>query len=141
MPRARPLITTTPARASSRPSCSATASPYGDGRREPTMATRGPSGGGQRPRARSSGGDILQPEPEGFEDVLLFDLLRAVEVGRGPRHPPGAVKTTRCEPTLSGPALQRSLRARRKRGQLAEPRRLQLRVEHALAMDLSVARQ
>src|SRR5213078_2923858 len=75
MPSARPLTTTTPARPSSSPSCSATASPYGDGLREPTIATRGPSGGGHRPRARSSGSDILQPETERLEDVVLLDLL------------------------------------------------------------------
>src|SRR5437660_835281 len=92
MPSARPLTTTTPTRASSSPSCSATASPYGDGRREPTIATRGPSGGGQRPRVRSSGSDILQPETERLEDVVLLDLLRPVEVGRGARDPPRAVK-------------------------------------------------
>src|SRR5256885_752514 len=54
MPRARPLTTTTPARPSSSPSCSATASPYGDGLRERTIATRAPSGGGHRPRARGT---------------------------------------------------------------------------------------
>src|SRR5437868_11178156 len=104
MPSARPLTTTTPTRASSSPSCSATASPYGEGRREPTIATRGPSGGGQRPLVRSrsvgSGGDILQPEAEGFEHVALLYLLRAVEVGRGAGHPPRAVKPTRRQASL-----------------------------------------
>src|ERR1051325_4219906 len=79
MPSARPLITITPARASSRASCSATASPYGEGRREPTIAARGPSGGGHRPLVRSllrlSGGGILQPETQCFEDVILIDAV------------------------------------------------------------------
>src|SRR2546430_9383137 len=100
MPTARPLTTTTPTRASSSPSCSATASPYGDGRREPTIATRGPSGGGQRPRVRSSGSDILQPETERLEDVVLLDLLRPVEVGRGARDPPDR-KSTRLNSSHS----------------------------------------
>src|SRR5262245_19478055 len=94
MPRARPLMTTTLARARSRASCSATASPYGEGRREPTIATRGPSGGGHLPlvRRRGSGGDILEPEAEGFEDVLFLDVVRSGEIRRGPGHAPGAVK-------------------------------------------------
>src|SRR5205809_8086577 len=87
MPSARPLTTTTPTRASSSPSCSATASPYGDGRREPTIATRGPSGGGQRPGVRSSGSRLLQPETEHLEAVELLDLDRHVELGRGAPRP------------------------------------------------------
>src|SRR5215472_2835875 len=77
MPRARPLTTTTPACPSSSASCSATASPYGEGRREPTMATRGPAGGGHLPLVRSvprSGGDIVQPEAQRLEDVVLLDV-------------------------------------------------------------------
>src|SRR5207248_11025016 len=95
MPSARPLITITPAAARSEDSCSATASPYGDGLREPTIATRGPSGGGHRPRARScgSGGDILQPEAERLEHVVLLDLLRPVDIGGGAGHPPGPVQS------------------------------------------------
>src|SRR5690242_18083585 len=131
IPRASPLTMTTPARASSRASCSATASPYGDGRREPTMATLGPSGGGQRPRARSggSGGDIVQPEAERLEDVRLFDLWRAVEVGRRPRHPPGAVKAARRHASLRGPALERPPRVRRQACELAQERGFELGVQ------------
>src|SRR2546421_12949836 len=75
-PSASPLMTPTPARARSRASCSATASPYGEGRREPTIAARGPSGGGHRPRVLSaaSRSDILEPEAKRFEDVVLVDF-------------------------------------------------------------------
>src|SRR5205823_1671071 len=51
---ARPLTITAPASARSWARRSATASPYGVGRRAPTTATRGPWGGGQAPRTRIS---------------------------------------------------------------------------------------
>src|SRR5256714_7753975 len=141
MPRASPLMTTPPARAGSRRSCSATASPYGEGRREPTIATRGPSGGGHLPRALrwGSGGDILEPEAERLEDVVLFDFGRAVEVGCRAGHTPGAMEATRRESALGGPALERPARSQRERGQLAEACRLELRVEAALAVGLAEA--
>src|SRR5216683_1088221 len=113
-PSARPLTTTTPARARSAASCSATASPYGDGRREPTIATRGPSGGGHLPlalRLLRSGGDVMQSIPQGFEDMAVGDELRAFEVGRGPRDAPGPVKTTRRQTLPVRPALEGLSRA------------------------------
>src|SRR2546430_4611986 len=142
MPSARPLTTTTPARPSSSPSCSATASPYGDGLREPTIATRGPSGGGHRPRARScaSGGDILQPEAERLEHVVLLDLLRPVDIGGGAGHPPGPVKSASGHAALRRPALQSVPRWRRQAGQLSQARGLELRVERSLAQELPVPR-
>src|SRR5579859_7268734 len=115
MPRASPLTTITPAAARSDASCSATASPYGDGRREPTMAARGPSGGGQRPRvwrAPTSGCCILKPVAEGFEHVRLTDLVGTVEVCRRAGHPPGPVEASRRQPLLVGPALERASRGR-----------------------------
>src|SRR2546430_2861970 len=139
MPTARPLTTTTPTRASSSPSCSATASPYGEGRREPTIATRGPSGGGHRPRVLSSGSDILQPETERLEDVVFCDLFRAVEVGRGARHPPRPMEASRRHAALRRPTLERAARWRRKAGQLAEACRLELRVERPLPVQLPAA--
>src|SRR5438132_12204480 len=142
MPSARPLTTTTPARPSSSPSCSATASPYGDGLREPTIATRGHSGGGHRPRARScaSGGDILQPEAERLEHVVLLDLLRPVDVGGGAGHPPGPMKSASGHAALRRPALQSVPRWRGQAGQLSQARGLDLSVERSLAQELPVPR-
>src|SRR5713101_3113432 len=99
-PSARPLTTTTPARARSAASCSATASPYGDGRREPTIATRGPSGGGHLPlalRLLRSGSDVMQSISQRFKDVTVADELGAFEVGRGPGDAPRPVKAARCQ--------------------------------------------
>src|SRR5437764_149566 len=147
MPRASPLTTTTPAAARSDASCSATASPYGEGRREPTMAARGPSGGGHRPRVWSAGtegksrGCILQPVAEGFEHMLLADLVRAVEVGGGAGDPPGPVKAPRREPLLLGPALERPSRRRVELGLRTQARGLEHRVETALPVELPAPRQ
>src|SRR5579859_3556004 len=143
MPRASPLTTTTPATARSHASCSATASPYGVGRREPTIATRGPGGGGHRPRERSSGrlvglsgGGILQPVAERLEDVVLADRLGAFEVGRGPGDAPGAVEAASREALLLRPALERAARGRIQAGFAPKPRRPQQRVEAALPVEL-----
>src|SRR4029077_4423758 len=109
IPRARPLTTITAERARSAASCSATASPYGDGRRDPTIATRGPAGGGQRPRARKvdrSGGGIVEPVAEGFENVTLVDAVGCLQVGRSARNAPRPVKASSGEPALLSPALQ-----------------------------------
>src|SRR5437867_13099884 len=98
MPSASPLITITPAAARSEPSCSATASPYGDGLREPTSATRGPAGGGQRPRERSpatSGRGIVQPVAGPLENGPVGDSPRGVRVRGPPRHPPRPVEPPR----------------------------------------------
>src|SRR5712692_1656965 len=105
------------------------------------MATRGPSGSGHRPRARSSGGDILQAEAERFEDVTLFDLIRPVEVGGGSRDAPGPVKTARRHAPLRRPALEGAARDGRKSGELTESRRLELRVEAALPVKLAKPRR
>src|SRR6267142_1851479 len=97
MPNASPLITITPARARSAASFSATASPYGEGRREPTIATRGPAGGGQRPRARKSersGGGIVEAVSQCFQDMALGDGVGRLKVGGRKRHAPGAMKAT-----------------------------------------------
>src|SRR5712692_5790053 len=129
MPNASPLTTITPARARSAASCSATASPYGEGRRDPTIATRGPSGGGQRPRVRrptASGCDILEAVAERFEDVALADVLCPIEVGRRAGHPPCAVKPAGGETPLLGPTLEEPARGRLQAGQLPEPRGLEL---------------
>src|SRR5579864_5522428 len=86
MPSASPLMTMTPARARSAASCSATASPYGEGRLDPTIAARGPSGGGHLPLARSSassGRNVLKAVAERFQDVVLADVVRALQVRRG----------------------------------------------------------
>src|SRR5881296_1787528 len=142
MPKASPLMTTTPALASSRPSCSATASPYGEGRREPTIAARGPSGGGHRPRTLSSGRlgcDILQAEAERFQDVVLVDTLRAVEVGRGARHTPGPVEGARRHAPLRRPSFERPSGSRSKRRQVAQARGFQLSVQTALPRELALA--
>src|SRR5258708_3709280 len=138
MPIASPLTTITPARASSVASCSPTASPYGDGRREPTIATRGPSGGGHWPRERrvASGCDIVQAKAERLEDVVFFDVPRAVEVGRGPRDPPGAVKAARGQATLLSPARNRLTGRRCKAGQLTEAPGFELGVQASLAFHL-----
>src|SRR5882672_8857950 len=139
MPSASPLTTITPARARSAASCSATASPYGEGRRDPTIATLGPSGGGQRPRVRrssASGCDILEPIPERLENVPLADLLGAIEVGRGPGHPPGSMKSASGETPLLRPALQDPARGCLQPGQLSQSRGLELGVEAALASQL-----
>src|SRR5947209_1472077 len=145
MPSARPLMTTTPARASSSPSCSATASPYGDGRREPTIATRGPSGGGQRPfvlsAGRLSGGDIVQPETERFEDVALLDLCRAVHVRGRPCDAPGAMESPRGQAALRGPAFEASASSLAQRSEAAQRARFELRVEHRLALVLPPSRR
>src|SRR5436305_9894454 len=108
MPLARPLTTTAPAAARSAASRSATAAPYGVGRREPTIATRGPSGGGQQPRTWSpgSGGAFMleQPVAEGFQEVPLGDSLLSVEVGGRPGHPPGPMEAAGGHSPLFGPA-------------------------------------
>src|SRR5216683_2674381 len=134
-PSARPLTTTTPARARSAASCSATASPYGDGRREPTIATRGPSGGGHRPRAlralRSSG-NVMQPVTKRLEDVAVRDELGALEVRGGSRHAPGPLEAASGEPLLLRPALERVFRAGLHHGDVAQPARFELGVEATL---------
>src|SRR5712692_5709427 len=135
-PSARPLTTTTPARARSAASCSATASPYGDGRREPTIATRGPSGGGHLPRVFSvlrSSGDVMQPVTERLEDVAVRDQLGAFEVGCGPRHAPGPMEAAGGQPLLLRPALEGAFRAGLHGGEVAQPARSQLGVEATLA--------
>src|ERR1700694_3019062 len=143
-PSARPLTTTTPARARSAASCSATASPQGDGRREPTIATRGPSGGGHRPRAfrvlRSSG-NVVQPVTERLEDVAVRDQLGAFEVGRGSCHAPGPMEATGRESLLLGPALEGPFRARLHRGESAQAAGFELGVEASLACLLTRARR
>src|SRR5712692_2942451 len=134
-PTARPLTTTTPARARSAASCSATASPYGDGRREPTIATRGPSGGGHRPRAFSvlrSSGNVMQPVSEGFENVAVRDHLGAFEVRGRSGHAPGPMEAASGEPLLLRPALQGAPRAGLHRGEVAEAARFELGVEATL---------
>src|SRR5712691_2428624 len=139
-PSARPLTTTTPARARSAASCSATASPYGDGRRDPTIATRGPSGGGHRPRALRalmSGGDVTQSISQCLKDVSVGDQIDALEVGRGPRYAPGPVKTARGETLPLRPALEGVSRARIQGGQVSQPARPELGVEAALARQLA----
>src|SRR5690242_4827421 len=102
------------------------------------MAALGPSGGGQRPRVRRSGGDILQPEAEGFEDVVLFDRDRSVQVRRGARHPPRAVKTAGSQSPLGAPTLERAARRGRQLRELPQPGGSQLRVETALPVQLSL---
>src|SRR5712692_687704 len=107
-PRARPLMTITPAFARSAASCSATASPYGEGRRDPTIATLGPSGGGHLPRACSvemSGGNVSQPIAQCLENVAVADDLRALEVGRGASDAPGPMEAPRREAFPLRPAL------------------------------------
>src|SRR5712692_4528156 len=143
-PRARPLITITPARARSAASCSATASPYGDGRREPTIATRGPSGGGHLPRVFSvlrSSGDVMQPVTERLEDVAVRDQLGAFEVGCGPRHAPGTMEAAGGQPLLLRPALEGAFRPRLHSGEVAQPARFQLGVEASLACLLARSRR
>src|ERR1700736_1674532 len=143
-PRARPLTTMTPARARSAASCSATASPYGDGRREPTIATRGPSGGGHVPRVFSearSGGDVMQPVSQRLENVAVPNQLCALEVCRRARDPPGPMKAPRGETLLLGPALEGAPRGRlegREVPQLAWP---DLCVEAALTLELPASRR
>src|ERR1700682_5222791 len=113
------------------------------------MATRGPSGGGQRPRVRSSdmyfenklGGDILEPEAERLEDVALTDLVGAVEVGRGAGDPPRPMEAAGRESTLLGPALERAARCRLQPRELPQPRRFELGVEASLALQLAAARR
>src|SRR4029077_45366 len=143
-PSARPLTTTTPARARSPPSCSATASPYGEGRRDQTIATRGPSGGGHRPRAFSvlrSSGNVMQPVAERFEDVAVRDELRALEVGRGPCNPPGPVEATSGEPFLLRPALEGAFRSGLHRRNVAQLAWFQLSVEATLPSLLAGSRR
>src|SRR5207237_1350070 len=111
MPRASPLMTTTPARIRS-----------------------------AWPARTGSGSDILQPEAERLEDVVLLDLIGAVEVGGCAGHPPGAMKAARGHAALRGPALERAARWRREAGQLAEAGGLELRVEHPLPLQLAPAR-
>src|SRR5260370_123872 len=118
MPSASPLITITPAAARSEDSCSATASPYGDGLREPTTATRGPAAGGQRPRERrppTSGRCIVKPVAKGLEHVPVVDALCAVEVGGCARDTPRAMKAPRRQALLVSPPFERPARARLQR--------------------------
>src|SRR5712692_7967948 len=142
-PSARPLTTTTPARARSAASCSATASPYGDGRREPTIATRGPSGGGHLPRVFSvlrSSGDVMPPVTERLEDVAVRDQLGAFEVGCGPRHAPGPMEAAGGQPFLLRPALEGAFRAGLHRGEVAQPAGFELSVETTLPRLLARSR-
>src|ERR1700693_836834 len=146
IPRASPLTTITPARARSAPSCSATASPYGEGRREPTMATRGPFGGGHRPRALSPGAptpvssrDIAEPVAERLEDVPLADAVGSFKGGGCPRHAPGPVKAASSESALLRPTLQSLSRTRIEARQLAQARGFQLGVEASLLIQLPAA--
>src|SRR5207245_10485086 len=88
------------------------------------------------PAGTGSGSDILEPEAERLQDVVFFDLLRAIEVGRGAGHPPRTMKAARGHAALRGPALERAARWRREAGQLAETGGLELRVEHPLPFDL-----
>src|SRR5207245_4085755 len=139
-PSASPLTTITPARARSAASCSATASPYGDGRLEPTMATRGPAGGGQAPRvlsAERSGGDIMKSIAQRFQDVPVSDHLRPFQVRGGPGDAPGAVKPACGQSLLLGPALERVPRTGLEPRHLAQPTRLELGVEAALPVELA----
>src|SRR5207253_2600831 len=92
------------------------------------------------PAGTGSGSDILQPEAERLEDVVLLDLIGAVEVGGCAGHPPGAMKASRGHAALCGPALERAARRWREAGQLAEPCGLELRVEHPLPLQLAPAR-
>src|SRR5712691_9875051 len=143
-PSARPLTTTTPARARSAASCSATASPYGDGRRDPTIATRGHSGGGHLPRAfraLMSGGDVTQSISQCLKDVSVGDQIDAFEVGRGPRYAPGPVKTARGQTFPFRPALEGVSRAGLQGGQASQPARPELGVEATLTSELAGSRR
>src|SRR5437660_8026243 len=96
------------------------------------MAARGPSGGGHLPRVLKSGGDILEAKAKGFEDVVLFDLRRAVEVRRGASDSPGPMEAAGRDASMGAPALERASCLGRQAGELAESGRLQLGVEAAL---------
>src|SRR5713226_7869944 len=142
-PRARPLMTITPAFARSAASCSATASPYGEGRREPTIATRGPSGGGHLPRACSAkmtGGNVIQPIAQRLENVAVADELRALEVGRSACDAPGPVEAARGEALPLRPALERESRARLQCRDLSKPAGLELAVQASLPLELAGSR-
>src|SRR5712691_4041561 len=143
MPIASPLITITPAAARSADSCSATASPYGDGLREPTTATRSPAGGGQRPRERrppTSGRCIVKPVAQSLEHVPVVDALCAVEVGGCARDAPRAMKAPRRQALLVRPPLERPARAGLQRSLRAQPRGLEHRVKTTLPLVLAPAR-
>src|SRR6266571_7442738 len=104
------------------------------------MAARGPSGGGHLPFVLSSGGGILEPETEGLEHMLLVYLVRFGEVGRRTRHPPRAMEPSGAEATLRRPPFKRCSRGGHEPRQLAQPPRLQLRVEASLALELPAPR-
>src|ERR1700682_6846242 len=115
------------------------------------MATRGPAGGGRRPRVLSSGAphpspspsrgwglrcDILKPIAERLEDVPLADLVRAIEVGRRAGDAPGAMKPAGGESALLSPALEGSPRSRLECRQLPQAGRPEQRVEAGPSGDL-----
>src|SRR5713101_969773 len=78
MPRASPLTIVTPRAAKSAASDSATSTPYGVGRREPTMAIASASSGSSEPRTWSAGGEGMTPSIAGYRSSLG---VRKVEWG------------------------------------------------------------
>ena len=59
--------------------------------------------------AAMSGADALwskPPESERFEDVVLFDLRRAVEVRRGASDSPGPMEAAGRDASVGAPALE-----------------------------------
>src|SRR5258708_23498429 len=138
-PSARPLTTTPPALARSVARRSATASPYGVGRRDPTMATRGPGGGGQVPRARRSGCAFDKAVSQRLHDVPFADGSAGVQAGQRARDPPGTVVDTGAEASARRPAVERRPGLRDQRGPPAELRRAQGAVEAALPLALHLA--
>src|SRR5215472_17540881 len=105
-PTARPLTTATPACARSVARRSATASPYGVGRRAPTIATFGQQGGGQRPRTLSSGSSFDKAVPQRLHDVVLADRSPRVEIRDSACNTPGSVEAAGTQTTLAGPPAQ-----------------------------------
>src|SRR5438477_4535618 len=104
------------------------------------MATRGPAGGGHLPRAFSaetSSGDIVKSIAERFQDVPVTDRLRPFQIRGRPRYPPCAVKPSRGQSLLLGPALESAPGTGLEQRHLAQSFRFQLGVEAALPIELS----
>ena len=82
----------------------------------------------------------MQAEAESLEDVVLQDLVRAVEVGHRPGDPPRTMEASGGQASLGRPALESPPRTGCQWRQLAEPPGLELRIERPLALDLTAPR-
>lgn len=82
----------------------------------------------------------MQPVAKRFEDVALPDAVGGLNIGRRASDTPRTMKSSSGEPALLSPALERLPGPWIESGRAPKARRIQLRVEAALALELAAAR-